>query len=183
MLPCTCTPPIRSHDIWLVSPRHLRASVHPFVFFHNHHHHHHHHHPLFLSLCHRINFVFRDLVPPPRNCNVARSVCLHNFLHFRVARLPSYPIPSLSLSLFSRIRTPPSMCIFFFSFSTCQACGRQLIPISFHHDRERAVATFLFLFFFSNLLELSSPNPSSPLVGNYICIRSPRGEDRDLTSF
>ena len=51
----------KSHDIWLVSPRHLRASVHPFVYFtapqlpaprhtYTHGHGHTHTHPLFLSL-------------------------------------------------------------------------------------------------------------------------------------
>lgn len=179
MLPCTCTPPIRSHDIWLVSPRHLRASVHPFVFFHNHHHHH-HHHPLFLSLCHRINFVFRDLVPPPRNCNVARSVCLHNFLHFRVARLPSYPIPSLSL--FPDPSSPIYVYLFLFIFNVSSVWQAAYSDFVSSRSRESS-CHFSFSFFFSNLLELSSPNPSSPLVGNYICIRSPRGEDRDLTSF
>lgn len=123
---------------------------------------------------------FVILSPPPRNCNVARSVCLHNFLHFRVARLPSYPIPSLSL--FPDPSSPIYVYLFLFIFNVSSVWQAAYSDFVSSRSRESS-CHFSFPFFFSNLLELSSPNPSSPLVGNYICIRSPRGEDRDLTSF
>lgn len=130
------------------------------------------HHPLFLSLCHRINFVFRDLIRSPRNCNVARSVCLHNFSFYIVVsldchRLPIHPL-SLSLSPAFRIRAPPSVHLFFlFSKYRTHASKRVAAYFDFvssNHDRESGFS-FLFLFFFpSQLFEssrvLSSPNPN-----------------------
>lgn len=61
--------------------------------------------------------------------------------------------------------------------------------VSSNHDRESGFSFLFFSFFllnYSNLLEFSRPQIRirRPFpVGNYICIRSPRGEDRELISF
>lgn len=61
----------KSHDIWLVSPRHLRASVHPFVYFTAPH-------PLFLSLA---RIARHD------SCSMSRALSTCTIVTRRVAQL------------------------------------------------------------------------------------------------
>lgn len=138
------------------------------------------------------------ILSPPPVIAMSRDLSVCTISHFtlscRSIATAFLSILSLSLSLQLSGSELPHLCIFFFYFQNIahtRVSVWQLISISFLLITiERAGSLFFFCSFFllnySNLLEFSRPQIRIRrpfLVGNYICIRSPRGEDRELISF